>query len=259
MLSLLLKYAKKALTILLIGFLLTTGHAIAEQREYIKCTVIERTVETMSNRACDVIVRVGEYQGKAGKRIYIDNGISWKLIPTDIPIHQDNEGHYISEFDINKKVGEKLVKELQANGVNAKLQVATRKSEDLNNAARIANYDNPKLYISLHHNYYNSDSTGYFAMCNENDETALNIANRLSDSIHNCLIPQRYTRQQDGYIGELNNLNNTTVGVLMELGFFSNLDELKTICSDEYTDFVSINMADEIQSILNDWSRLYVK
>jgi N-acetylmuramoyl-L-alanine amidase len=259
MLSLLLKYAKKALTILLIGFLLTTGHAIAEQREYIKCTVIERTVETMNSRACDVIIRVGEYQGKAGKRIYIDNGISWKLIPTDIPIHQDNEGHYISEFDINKKVAEKLVKELQANGVNAKIQVATRKSEDLNNAARIANYDNPKLYISLHHNYYNSDSTGYFAMCNENDETALNIANRLSDSIHNCLIPQRYTRQQDGYIGELNNLNNTTVGVLMELGFFSNLDELKTICSDEYTDFVSSNMATEIQSILNDWSRLYVK
>lgn len=259
MLSLLLKYAKRALTILIIGFLLTTGHAAADQKEYINYTVIEQSVETMTNRTCDVIIRVGEYEGKAGKRIYIDNGISWKTIPSDIPIHHDSQGHYISEFDINKKVGEKLVKELQANGVNAKLQVATRKSEDLNNAARIANYDNPKLYISLHHNYYNSDSTGYFAMCNENDKIALNIANRLSDSIDNSLIPQRQTRQQDGYIGELNHLNNTTVGVLMELGFFSNLDELKIICGDEYTDLVSSNMANEIKNILNDWSRLYVK
>ena len=96
-------------------------------------------------------------------------------------------------------------------------------------------------------------------MCNENDKIALNIANRLSDSIHNSLIPQRQTRQQNGYIGELNHLNNSTVGVLMELGFFSNLDELKIICSDEYTDLVSSNMSNEIKNILNDWGRLYVK
>ena len=41
-------------------------------------------------RQCEVIVRVGEYKGKAGKRIYLnDHNVK---IPYDIPIRNDNDG-----------------------------------------------------------------------------------------------------------------------------------------------------------------------
>ena len=108
MLSLLIKYAKRALTLLLIGFLLTTGNVNANGVEevrlsFVKPTVAEQTLPAWAIRECDVIIRVGEYDGKVGKRIYIDNGINWKDIASDIPINKDNQGHYISEFDINKK------------------------------------------------------------------------------------------------------------------------------------------------------------
>lgn len=260
MLTYLIKYAKRILTLLLIGFLLTAGSGYAQEEVRVRfiepSTKIEQTLPAWAVRSCDVIVRVGEYEGKAGKRVYIDEGISWSKIPKDIAIHKDNEGHYISEFDINKKLAEKLVTELRAKGVNAQIQIANDRAEDLNAAARISNKSNPKLYVSIHHNSYNSDSYGYFAMCNENDATALAIAQRLSDSVKdNGEVKQMRTRYNDGYIGELNHIHNSTVGVLLEMGFYSNKEELSVICSDSYTDYTSQHLAEEIESILNDYWR----
>ena len=255
------------LTILLIGMLLLTGVKTAEAKanEYISYTFggytiqstvdNEETIPAWAIREYDVIVRVGEYNEKSGKRIYIDNfDIRWKDIPTDIPIHQDSEGHYIHEYDINLKVATKLYNELRENGINAKLQVASSRAEDLNAAARISNKSNPKLYVSIHHNYFEENSKGYFGMYNEGNEVAKNIAQRLSDSIKdNGLVIQNPNRANDGYIGELNKIHNSTVGVLMELGFFSNPNELMNIISDEYTNYVGEHMADEIQNVLNDY------
>jgi hypothetical protein len=259
MLSLLLKYGKKVLTLLLMAFILVTGNASAEEREVIRLPfinppVIEQTLSTHAIRSCDVIIRVGEYDGKPGKRIYVNEGISWKDIPRDIPIHKDNNGYYIAEYDINKKVAEKLVNALRANGVNAQMQIANGRKEDLNTAGRISNRSNPKLYISIHHNSYQSDSSGYFTMCNENNIKAFIIANRLNNCLKdNGLVPQRAVRYNDGYIGELNVIHDSTIGVLLELGFYSNLEELKIICSDDYTDYVSSRLSAEIQNILNDY------
>ena len=91
-------------------------------------------------------------------------------------------------------------------------------------------------------------------MCNENDKLGAEIATRLSNAISdNGQIRQMQNRKNvNNYIGELNHLNNTTVGVLAELGFFSNPSELEIICSDAYTDYVSQHLADEIVNILND-------
>ena len=153
MITLLLKYAKRVLTLLIVAFLLTTTVVAAKTNEYINYKVgtqVEQSIETevsaWQQRECDVIVRVGEFNAKSGKRVYLDQvDIRWKDIPTDIPIHRDSEGHYIHEHDINLKIATKLYNELRANGINAKLQVANSRAEDLNAAARISNKSNPKL------------------------------------------------------------------------------------------------------------------
>ena len=267
MLSLLLNKFKKVLTILLIGMLLLTGVKTAEAKtnEYISYTfggyTIQSTVDNEESipawaiREYDVIVRVGEYNNKSGKRIYLDQvDIRWKDIPTDIKIHRDEQGYYIHEYDINLKSATKLYNELKNRGVNVKLQVANGKSEDLNASARISNKSNPKLYVSIHHDYYSSTSKGYHIVYNQNDNMGKAIAQRLSDSIKdNGQVPQRDCRPNaNNYIGELSHLNNSTCGVLLEMGFFSS-NELKEIISDSYSDYTSTHLADEIQNVLNDY------
>lgn len=261
MLSLLIKHFKRVLTLLIIGCLLATT-AFGEtpyKDEFCKYRIVETTKEVMSQnkRSCEVIVRTGEYDGKPGKRIYLsETNIHFKDIPTDIKIHSDSHGAYIHEYDINVKEAKALVKELKARGVNAKLQIAGSKGQDLNAAGRIANQSNPYIYVSMHHNYYDSNAKGYFAMYNPNDNMSKIVAERLSNSIaDNGLVRQRDCQVNTGYIGELNALNKSTTGVLLELGFFSNGDELKVICSDEYVNKVSNNLAAELVKLLNEQYR----
>lgn len=254
MIRLLLTKFKNILLLLIIGAMVittTTSYSNAEGIDFINI----KTQQTMSvqQREYEVIIRAGEYQGKAGKRIYVNN--STVKLPSDIPVRNDNDGKgfYVSEWDINVKESKALVEKLQARGINAKLQIATVKSEDLNAAGRIANKSNPYLYISLHHNYYDSNSTGYFSMYNAEDAVGKAMADRLSNAIRdNGKVPQRASRANDGYIGELNVINKTTIPVLLELGFFSNLKELEVICSDDYVQDVTTKLANEITNIIKE-------
>lgn len=260
MLSLLIKHFKRVLTLLIIGALIaasTFAKSSFAQDEFCRYQVIEQTQETMQTRQCEVIVRAGEYSNKPGKRIYLSEvDIRFKDIPTDIKIHTDAHGAYIHEHDINVKEAKALVKELRRRGVNATLQIADTKAQDLNAAGRIANNSNPYLYVSVHHNYYDSNAKGYFAMYNPNDSQSKAVANRLSNAIaDNGLVKQRESQANTGYIGELNALNKSTTGVLLELGFFSNGSELKNICSDKYVNQVSNKLADELTTILNEQYR----
>lgn len=258
MLNLLIKYAKRVLTLLIIAALFTTaGYCYEQKNQYIKYTIVEETTEVMNNRACEVVVRVGEYNNKPGKRIYLNEvDIRFKDIPTDIKIHSDKHGAYIHEYDINMKEAKALVESLRANGVNAQLQFTDMKSQDLNAAGRIANKSNPYLYVSIHHNYYDGNAKGYFAMYNPSDNQSKIVANRLSNAIaNNGMVRQIENQPNTGYIGELNALNKSTTGVLLELGFFSNGTELKNICSDNYVNYVSNKLADELTKILNEQYR----
>ena len=257
MLTLLINKFKKVL-ILLIAAAMVLATTVSHADDYIKYRVIENnySIKQASNvtapRQCEVVIRVGEYQGKAGKRIYINS--QTVRIPDDIPIRNDHDGKgfYISEWDINMKEAKALVKELRARGVNATLQTSYNRSTDLNAAGKIANKSNPYLYISLHHNYYASDSKGYFAVYNPGDKLGEHVANRLSNSIkYNGKVPQNCNQHNTGYIGELNEINPSITPVLMELGFFSNPEELEIICSDKYVEYVSTNLSNEIVKILN--------
>ena len=258
MLTLLLKYAKRVLTLLIVAFLLTTTVVTAKTNEYISYTVetqVEQSVETVSvvKKQTQVVIRCGEYSEKAGKRVYLnDIGLHFKDIPTDIKIHKDNKGAYIHEYDLNKKISTRIYEELLRRGVKVVYQDTKDRTEDLNRAGRIANKSNANIYLSIHSNYYNNKSKGFFIMTNEGDKTARGIADRLSTSIeNNGMIPRREPVINGGYCGEMNEINNGTIALLLEAGFYSNPNELKYLMSNEYADYVAKHLANELVNILN--------
>ena len=216
-------------------------------------------------RQTDVVIRAGEWGNektvKSGKRytwgsdINISkHGISIKEIPSDIPLRCENNEWFISEYDINLKLARAIAKKLDSKyGVNVNLQYATNKSEDLNAAGRRAAKCNPKIYLSVHHNSYNDDSTGYFFMYNEGDTASADVANKLSNSIvNNGYVPQRQNRANNGYIGELNHVKEThRISILGEFGYF-NKAEIVKICSDEYVNYVSDRIAESIYNQLQE-------
>lgn len=209
----------------------------------------------------DVVIRAGEWGTpyneviKPGKRIYLNER---DCINTELRIRKDEAGYYIHEWDINMAIAKEVYKNLKEKGIDTDLQIATSKAQDLNAAGRIAKAKNPKIYLSIHHNYC-LGANGYLFMYNNNDVVSMNIAKRLSDSIKDVTpVRQRSNtpnlRNNKAYIGELNEFKETnTIAVLAELGFFSDIDgDLQAITSRNVIKSVSKALANEIYKILKE-------
>lgn len=268
MLSLCINKFKNVLMILLIGMLLmgntnTMTNNIREAKDHlsnsirnvvIQSVLSEDEIQTFAARKAQVVIRCGEYEGKAGKRVYLDDiKLHFKDIPTDIKIHTDSRGVYVHEYDLNKKISMRIYEKMQERGIKVVYQDTKDKSEDLNRAGRIANEMNANIYLSIHTNYYDSNSKGFFIMSNEGSQQARKIADRLSSSIaNNGMIPQREALLNNGRIGEMNTINDSTIALLLEAGFYSNPDELKYLMSDEYAEYIANNLANEMENVLND-------
>ena len=197
-----------------------------------------------------IVIRIGEYPDKPGKRIYLEHDELY--LANNVPIRKDAKGYYVCEYDINKKLATKIYNNLQAEGYDVILLDAKDKTEDLNRAGRKAMTYNPTLYLSIHHNSYQDNSTGYFFMTNRNNIKEQEIAKQLSNSIatNPSNIRQMSNRIQDGYIGEMNETENT-LNILFEGGFFSNKQELYKITSEEHTDYVAHQLATELVKVLS--------
>lgn len=256
MLQAIIKFGRNLLAALIFAAMIITG--LPKDKAYADYSENEI-------RKVDVVVRVGEWanenQAKPGKRFVIgkdinisQHGISIKEIPSDIPLRCENGEWFISEFDINMKLAKSIAKKLDNKyGVDVNLQYSTDKTTDLNAAGKIAAKCDPKIYLSVHHNSYNDDSTGYFFMYNQGDSNSAAVAQKLSNSIaDNGYVPQRDNRANDGYIGELNHVKNTNrISILGEFGYF-NKAEIVKICSDEYNDYVSDKIAESIYNQLQE-------
>ena len=253
MIDMLIKYGKKLLLVLLMSALLLSNLPKKVYADY----------SENSNRQVDIVVRAGEWGNsetvKPGKRYnwggdinISQHGISASEIPTDIPLRCEDNNWFISEFDINLKLAKAIAKKLDSKyGVDVNLQYATSPKEDLNSAGKIASKSNPKIYLSVHHNAYKDDTTGYFIMSNEGDIKSSLYAKKLSDVLKdNGKVPQRENRSNNGYIGELNHVKKENrISILGEFGYF-NKAEITTIVSDEYVDYVSDKVAESLYNQL---------
>lgn len=250
MLRLMLKFAKKLLLVIIIASILLAS-------VFTTTTYADYSENESGNT--QVVIRAGEWQNKneakAGKR-YVwgtdinisKHGLTVKDIPTDIPLRFENGSFFISEADINLKTSKAIATKLSDLGIDVDLQYASKKSDDLNTAGKIASMKHPEIYLSIHHNSFKTQSSGYFFMSNDGDVKSADFAKSLSESIKdNGKVPRNNNRLNNGYIGELNETGKYgRIAVLAELGYFSNPEELKIIISDEYVDNVSTKIANEI-------------
>jgi N-acetylmuramoyl-L-alanine amidase len=222
------------------GVALMVGATLPQQINALECT----------NMDTDIVIRVGEYPNKPGKRL--DNVD--KDFDIDVPIRYDNGRYCIQEYDLNYKVANAIVKYLESQGVNVVLQDTQNKSQDLNSAGRKAKSLNPDIYLSIHHNSYTENSSGYFFMSNVGDTKSAQCAKRLSNAMSDnpMLIPQMENRRNvNNYIGELNQ-KPAKINMLGEFGFFSNPNEVKKCASDEQVEYIAKQLGNELIKILKE-------
>lgn len=223
------------------GVALMVGATLPQDIRAIECTKMDT----------DIVIRVGEYPNKPGKRL--DN--VHKDFDIDVPIRYDNGRYCVQEYDLNYKVANAIVKYLESQGVDVVLQDTQNKSQDLNSAGRKAKSLNPDIYLSVHHNSYQENSSGYFFMSNVGDTQSSKCAKRLSNAMSSnpMLIPQMENRSNvDGYIGELNQKPGK-INILGEFGFaLSNKIEAKKCADDSQVEFIAKSIGDELIKILKE-------
>ena len=222
------------------GVALMVGATLPQNINAMECTKMDT----------DIVIRVGEYPNKPGKRL--DN--VHEDFDIGVPVRYDNGRYCVQEYDLNYKVANAIVKYLESQGVNVVLQDTQNKSQDLNSAGRRAKSLNPDIYLSIHHNSYQENSSGYFFMSNVGDTQSSKYAKRLSNAMSSnpMLIPQMENRSNvNGYIGELS-VKPAQISILGEFGFFSNKSEIVKCASDEQVEYIGKAIGDELIKILKE-------
>ena len=102
-------------------------------------------VPTMNTSNPDIILRIGEYPDKPGKRLTLPTNESY---PLPVKYNSIEDNYYICEYYFNQKIARALYQYLKVNNVNVILQDTQSKKEDLNAAGRIAKQKNPLIYLS---------------------------------------------------------------------------------------------------------------
>ena len=199
----------------------------------------------------DIVIRVGEYLDKPGKRL--DN-VSQNF-DIDVPLRYENGKYSVREYDLNYKVANAIVSYLNEQGVNVVLQDTENKSQDLNSAGRRAKQLNPSIYLSIHNNSYSSTSEGYFAIVNPNDSVSAEFAKDITNALTSnpMLIPKKENRLNTGYIGEMNVKPGTKINCLLEMSFaLSNPNEAKKVVNEKQLDFYAKTIGDELIKTLRE-------
>ena len=245
---------KKILTLSIASLLTMSNLSCSFADDEVKLSFIDRpskiVEEVIKENKKTVVIRVGEYKNKPGKRVKLPK---WFKLDDKYEVTENNE---ICEFEINKEVAESIAANLRE--INPNLNVVVQYTQsawsDLNRAGRIAlQNENLAMYLSIHSNAHeNKDINGYMFLTGKNSTYENNkISERLSNAIKdNGKVKQRKNNYNVSYIGELNELDDRCISSLLELGFFTNLRELRNITSEEYVSYLGLNLAQEINNIL---------
>lgn len=202
-----------------------------------------------SNQQDTIVVRIGEYDGKAGKRTVVEQSIGEN--------YQLTSNKEIMEYRINKPIAQRIARKIKEKSpqYNVVIQDTKDKTEDLNKAGKIASrQDNLRLYLSIHSNAAETkEAKGYMFITGRNATWSDNeLANRMSEGLStNPYVSKRANALNVSYIGELNEVDSLdTIAVLCELGFFTNPSDLKYLTSEEYIEAAAEGIATEISEFL---------
>lgn len=212
-----------------------------------------------------IVIHAGEYPGKDGKRSYIADEIpnlNSKKYPTE------NNGTELGEYYLNEEICKKVADYIRAEDPNIVVIEFYSKdsSTDLNKAGIKAITYNPDLYLSIHHNCTNDKhgkARGYVCITaegkysKESEDIAQHFSDNLKDVESKSGLP-RWSGRSDGtwdnttYIGELNRATDYCPSVLIEVGFFNNLEDLKVVTNDKKTDIIAKSIAKTVVDDFHD-------
>lgn len=213
-------------------------------------TTCSRASSVDINTPC-IVIHAGEYPGKA-KQSFIANEITnlnTQLYPTK------NNGTVLEEFYLNKVICQKVAKYIRAG--DSRITViefySEDRSTDLNAAGRKALTYNPDLYLSIHHNCTQAkhgEARGFICMTargnysSQSEKVAQNIAKSMKSVSKETGLPQ-FIGFSDGnwknntYVGEMNETNRKCPTVLVEVGFFNNLEDLNIVTNAKKNDIIA--------------------
>lgn len=181
----------------------------------------------------------------AGYTVVLDAGHGGKDVGT-MAVQQQTD---IYEKDINLTLALQVGELLEAHGVKV---ILTREDDtflELQERTDLSNQENPDLFISLHCNYFEDDSSVsglecYYASNSKGQGCAETILDLLAE---NGSILTRNAKSADYYV-----LKHTKApAVLVEMGYLSNSSELKNLTSEEYQKLLSEELTEGILAVLS--------
>lgn len=161
----------------------------------------------------------------------------------------------VVEKDITLAVVGHMQKLLEEQGIEV---VLTRDSDDfisLEERSAIENQADADLFVSIHCNFYEDDSSIHGLECYyyEGSKEGQDLAEEMIDKLkERDNITVRSAKEDSFYV-----LKNTkSPAVLIELGYLSNRNECRELASDEYQEKLAEELAESLEEIIS--SRLFL-
>lgn len=132
------------------------------------------------------------------------------------------KGSIIKEREMNEVIGNLVEKLLREKGIKTK-DVSGSYWQDRDLGERCRQADDSDFYVSIHHNAFNTVAKGYEIFYYS--EEGRKFADRVSFFMEHLKIANRGVKKNDFYV-----LKNTKpVAILIEVGFYDNVEELNYI------------------------------
>ena len=151
----------------------------------------------------------------------------------------------VLEKDLNLQVAEKLAEELEKRGASVLLTRTDDTKIPLEERAAMANEKEADLFVSIHCNYCENDSSVQGLECyyREGSDGARQLAEDVVTAVEeSSMIPCRGTRTADFSV-----LRNTSMtAVLVEIGYLSNSSERQSLGQADYQQELIGRLADGI-------------
>ncbi|MBQ7776394.1 MAG: N-acetylmuramoyl-L-alanine amidase [Lachnospiraceae bacterium] len=155
----------------------------------------------------------------------------------------------ILEKDINLDVVMRMKAFLEQKNIEVLLTRSDDDTLSLSERTEIANQSKADLYVSIHCNYFeeNSSIKGLECYYYEESEEGKRIAENIINSVQqNKEIVVRNAKEENFYV-----LKQTRIpAVLVELGYLSNPTECKKMTSEGYQETLAMELANALESIL---------
>ncbi|QIB69904.1 AMIN domain-containing protein [Aminipila butyrica] len=162
----------------------------------------------------------------------------------------------LREYEFNRAVANKMKRYLEAEGVEVILTVEDDSDPSLANRCAEANNSDGDIFVSIHANAFgNGDewtsANGWEIYHYEGSV----LSNQLATAIADANFPGIGIRNRGVKTGNLYVIKNTNMpAVLIEHGFYTNLEEIELLKSDEWRDKVARYNADGIVKFLKSHS-----